>query len=255
MRILTHIIAVLLTAVLILFFINRGLSPINLDNANSVLQSNSTAIDKKIEEVASRLFLQVQGFSSTVVEDRDFAMKFLVEKDYSAPDIAEIASRYMRAMGFSFLEVTDTDYRILSSGHFPASAGNIAFTKKDMPDSTLIWIYDNIKGKKILSLQIKTPFSCEGVTLYCIGGVIADSSFISFLKPHEDITVILKHGNDILGIEDIETMSEIKENRIVINDKTWLASSKSLFWIGEESAPELFIIIKEPDDFSLLDLL
>ncbi len=255
MKILTHILAVLLTAILILFFINRGISPINKDNANKLLQSNSAAIEKKMEEISSRIFSQLTGFSSTVIGDRDFAMKLLVENDYHAPEVTEIASRYINAMGFSFLEITDADYKILSSGNFPASAGNIAIAKKEMPDSTLVWIDDNIKSKKSLSVQIKIPFSCEGMKLFCVGGIGVDQDFISLLKPHENITVILKQGNNIIGIEDVESMSEIKENRIVINDKTWLAFSKSLFWIGETCEPELYILIKEPDDFSLLDLL
>lgn len=255
MKILTHIIAVLVTAILILFIINRGLSPLHKDNATALLRDNRIALEKKIDEVSFRIFSQLTGFSSTVSSDRDFAMKLIVENDYHAPEVAEIASQYIHAMGFSFLEITDAEYKILSSGHFPASAGNIALAKKEMPDSTLIWIEDNIKGTSLLSIQIKIPFSCEGMKLFCIGGISVDQDFISVLKPYENSTVLLKQGSDILGMDEIETMSEIKEDRIVINDKTWLALSKSLLWVGATDEPELYILIEEPEAFSLLDLL
>ena len=254
MKIITHILAMLLTAVLILFFINRGLSPLNTDYANTVLDNNRNAVEKHMNEASVRILLQLTGFASTVAGDRDFAMKLIVENDYHAPEVAEIAGRYIRAMGFSFLEITDADYKILSSGHFPASAGNIAVAKKEMPDSTLVWMDDNITGAHLLSIQIKIPFSCEGMDLYCIGGLQVDQNFISALKPHENSTVLLKQENDILGDEDIETMSELKDNRIVINDKTWLAFTMPLFWRGETNKPELYILMEEPENFSLLDL-
>ena len=56
-------------------------------------------------------------------------------------------------------------------------------------------------------------------------------------------------------MEDIGTMSEIKDNEIIINDKSWLAESLTLPWTGEADIPEIIILSEEPSDFNLLDII
>ncbi len=253
-KIISYIVVSLLTAAIVLFLINREMSSINLDSAQNELVHVASGVEKDVNNLCSRLLTELAGFCLTVANDRDFAMKLLVEQDYTAPEIADIAGRYIDAMGFSFLEITDANYRILSSGHFPASAGNRSNNKSQFSDSLITFFFDNIKGEQVLSIQVKIPFSCAGFKLYCTGGIKADSNFVSQLKPHKDVQVFLKHGNNIIGKDNIETISEIKNNKVIINNTTFLAVSLPLLWVGENERPEIIILIDEPMDFTLLDL-
>lgn len=254
-NVIVGIVVALVTAIAVLVWVNGQLKPLNRSCTLKELASTKAAVEKNIDDIAKGLLKQLKGFCASVADDRDFAMKCIVEKDYSAPEVAEIAASYMKAMGFSFLEITDADFRILSSGHFPASAGNNSLQKGNLPDSSASIMFDNIKGVDVLSLQIKIPFSCAGSPFYCIGGVVVDDDFIAGLVPHQNTRLILKHGREIIGMEDIETMSELKDNGIIINDKSWLAESLILPWVGEADAPELIILSEEPADFNLLDVL
>ena len=258
MKIITNVIVgiftALFTAALVLFFVNRQLSPMNREYALKDLMNTKAVTEKNIDDIAASLLSRLKGFCSTVANDRDFAMKLIVEKDYSAPEVADITATHINAMGFSFLEIANTDYRILSSGHFPASAGNCWVYKNNLPDSSANFMFDNIKGTDVLSLQVKIPFSCAGGLFYCIGGIVVDSNFINRIKSRPDISIILKQGNEILGMEGIETMSDIKDNEIIINDKSWFAQSLTLTWAGAADSPEIIVLLEKPPNFHLLDV-
>lgn len=255
MKIVISILIALVTAGLVLFAVNKKIGPLSREYALRDLITTTNTVKKNIDDLSQRLVSQLSGFCLTVADDRDFTMKLIVEKDYSAPEVADIAPRHMKAMGFSFLEITDADYRILSSGHFPASAGNSAKGKKELPEGSASFILDNIKGREVLTYQVKIPFSCTGAALYAVGGISADSGFVARLRPHVGVVVLLEHGGGILGMDEIETMSEIKDYNILINDKPWIASSLTLPLVGEENYLEMIILMEKPDDFSLLDLL
>ncbi len=255
MKIVISILIALVTAGVVFFTVNKKIAPLSGEYALRDLETTTNSVKKNIEDLSHRLVTQLSGFCQTVADDRDFAMKLIVEKDYSAPEVADIAARYMKAMGFSFLEITDADYRILSSGHFPASAGNSAKRKKDLPEQSASFIQDNIKGTEVLSLQVKIPFSCTGAALYAFGGISADSVLIAGLRPHDGVKILLEHEGGVLGMDGVETMSEIKDNTIFINDKSWLASSLCLSQADEGNRLTLILLMEKPEDFSLIDLL
>lgn len=253
--VITAIVVACISAGLVVVILNKKSAHLNRDYAVKELITSTNTVKRRLDNLASQLVSQMRGFCVTVADDRNFAMKLIVEQDYSAPEVADIAGQYMKAMGFAFLEITDAEYRILSSGHFPASAGNKATQKESLPDSTAMFIEDNIKGVQVLALQVKMPFSCADVPLYAIGGVYVDADFIARLKPHDGVRLLLKQGNEIAGMDDIETMSEINDNTIIINDISWLASSLTLSWAGGEDGPEIILLMEQPPDFSLLDLI
>ncbi len=244
-----------ITAGILLFAVNRKIAPLNRDYALKELIVSANAVTKHVDNLSEQLLSQLSGFCSIVADDRDFAMKLIVEQDYSAQEVTDIAGKYIRAMGFDFLEVTDKKYRILSSGHFPASAGNKATGKSMLPDKAATFIDDNVKGTEVLALQAKIPFTCADVPLYAIGGINVNAAFLAELRPHDGVRILLKQGNEIAGMDDIETMSEIKDNTIIINDKTLLATSLTLSWAGEGDKPEIILLMEQPADFSILDLI
>jgi hypothetical protein len=239
----------------ILFAVNRKISSIFYDYRLLELMNMSHIVEKEINDISLKLKKQLTDFSAMVSDDRDFVIKLLVEKDFTAPEVADIAIQHMKSMGFSFLEVVDSEFKILSSGHFPASTGNTAVKKKDMSDNTLTFIYDNVKGTEVLSLQVKIPFSCSDITLYCIGGIAVDSDFISEIKPCEEIQILLRQDNSIIGMENIETISDIENNKIIINDKAWMVNSMSLKGVEGGKKPEIFILMEKPEKMSLLDMI
>ena len=252
---LSNIIVAVIVAGGILFAVNRKISSIFHDQKLLELMNMSHIVEKEINDISSNIKKQLTAFSAIVSDDRDFVMKLLVEKDFTAPEVADIAIQHMKSMGLSFLEIVDSEYKILSSGHFPASTGNISNKKKNMTDNTMTFLYDNIKGTEVLSLQLKIPFFCSDVILYCIGGIAADSDFISQIRPYKGIQILLKQENSILGMDNIETISDIEDNRIIINDKTWMVNSMSLKGVEGEKIPEIFILMEEPEMISLLDMI
>ncbi len=255
MKIVTPVLVACVTAGVVLALVNYRLAHASSACALKGLADAHAAVSKEVKDISAQLVVQSRGFCATVSTDMAFAMKLIVEKDASAPEVSDIAGRYMKAMNFDFLEITDAEYKILSSGHFPASAGNILTRKSAMPERAATCLYENIRGTETLSLQVKIPFTCEGVKFYCFGGIAVDTAFISRMQPFPGITLFIKQGGEILGMDDIQTMSAIKDNVIVINDKQWFAASHALPWVGEGDAPELILLKKEAGSMNLLDLL
>lgn len=255
MKILTHLAVAIIVAGAILYIINKKVVTLTHDKTIVELVNMNSVVEKTIDNLSNQLLGQISAFCSTVVDDRDFAMNLLVEQDYASSEIADITGRYMNAMGFSFLEIVDSNYTILSSGHFPASIGSNASNKKELLDQRVTCLSDDIKGAKVLSLQAKKSFSCAGVKLHCIGGIKVDDQFISHLKPNDNIQILLKDKNTILGMDNIQTISDITENTIIINDKTWLATTMALTWSGDGKGPEIVILMDKPEKVTMLDLL
>jgi hypothetical protein len=242
-------------ASLTLSIVSKRLTPLRQEIAAEALTHAAGSVQQQLDVLSARLVRQCEGFCATVADDRDFAMKLIVEQDNASPEVAEIASRYMIAMGFSFLEVTDADFTILSSGHFPANAGKKAAQKSMLPEKKAVLVNDNIRESRVLSLQVKIPFMCAGLKLFAFGGIAFDADFIRTLQPAGSVTVVLKQGTSFVGIDSISTVSPVKDNTIIINDVTWLAAQLSLAWMGEGDGPEMLVLMPRPSDAALFDLI
>jgi hypothetical protein len=236
-----------------LFAVNKHIAPCINANALKQLAMTSTTVDRSVKNISDRLRDQLTGFCTTVAEDRDFAMKLIVEQDASAPEVSEIAARYIGAMGFSFLDIIDANATILSSGHFPAYAGSRNEKKKTMRDSVATVMVENSKGTDVLTLQVRIPFTCAGTILSAIGGIVIDSSFVATLIPYDGVLVVIKKGNTVTGMPSVESMSELKDNHLIINNQSWLAAQLPLPWSGETEQPALIVLLEEPVAMTILD--
>lgn len=250
MKIVTHLLIALASAGLVVYYFNAKLAHLPMNHAILELNNEKAIVEKNVGFVQKNILKKLRVFCGVVSEKQEFIMKLVVEKDVSAPEVVDIAGNYMEVMGLSFLEIVTDSGIIVSSGHFPASAGSKSL-KHLLGEDAIGIITDDIKGKKVLSLQGRIGFVCSGVTLYCIGGISVDEDFINEVKPLRNTALFLKHGDDILGIDTIKTISEIRDNSIMLNDKTWLAASISLPWAGQGEQPFLIILKDEPSAFNI----
>ncbi|MFW6254576.1 MAG: hypothetical protein ACOC41_06580, partial [Chitinivibrionales bacterium] len=182
MRFLTYLIAIIGTALIILFPLSRRLPQLSREYAVRELIHTAQIVEADIHDIQNRINDQLRGFASVVALDRDFAMKLIVERDTSATEVTEIAERYMPPMDFSVLEITTAGGLVLSSGHFPGQAGNITDEQVAILDSIAAFTTDNIKGRDVLTFQKRVGFEAAGTQFFCSGGLIADSSFVSMIR-------------------------------------------------------------------------
>jgi hypothetical protein len=255
MKILTHALTAVLAAALVLWFVTSRLPAVMEDEAAMDLVHASQAAEKCLEDLSSRLQRQLGAFGEAVAEDRDFAMKLIVEEDTSASEVAGIAGRYMGPMGLDVLEIAASNHVVLSSGHFPARAGEFAAGKSELVDSRPTCLFENIKGEERLTLQAGSAFGFAEQRFYCTGGVIVDEALLQRLTPRAGVRVILRHGDNVTGFDNVETMSAIENHRIIINDTTYLASAIPLPTAGLDEPLELIVLMDEPPGFSVLKLL
>jgi hypothetical protein len=252
MRILTHL-AVLVAGIALAYFaVSQRLTDIPRDQALLELLHARAAVEKGLDDQSSRLSRQLEAFGEFVANDRDLAIKLIVERDRSAPEVSRIASRYMAAMDLDLLEVADSAYTLLSSGHFPASAGNSVAEKAAQITPQAAFVYDNVKGQEMLTLQARFDFAVGGeARLTCMGGFIVDSSFVSHLSPRDGLRLLFRAGDLTVGMDSIEAMSGMSDNTIIINDTTYLGTKLRLRYAGEGDAPELMLIAAQPPRVSL----
>ncbi|MDO5575692.1 MAG: hypothetical protein Q4F84_01320, partial [Fibrobacter sp.] len=78
-----------------------------------------------------------------------------------------------------------------------------------------------------------------------VGGIEINEDFLKKLTPCDGVRVLLKHENDYSGMDDIRSVSEIKDNRIIINDKEYLAVQIEISCIGDGESPKLIIILEK----------
>ena len=120
---------------------------------------------------SARIQAQLQSLAEVVAANKEFFLRLLVENDRSAPAVTEIAARFLEPMGFSVLEITDSSRTILSSGHFPASAGNKSMHQAGVLSKKLSAIMENIMGTPTLTMQAEYPFTIAGFNFLVSGCV------------------------------------------------------------------------------------
>jgi hypothetical protein len=248
MKVFTYLVVALIAALLVILPISRKIGSLSHDYAVKELQHTALVVQKRLQGSADQLNSQLAALGSVISKDIDFSMKLIVEKDPMAPQVYEMASRYMDAMGLSVLDVVNDSRTVVSSGQFPAKAGNPIGEKAGLLDSKPLFLVDNIKGRDALTFQAKTAFTCSGVAMEAIGGWVVDSVFLAQLAPRDGVRLILKNGSEVQGMSGIKTMSEVKNNTIIINDRTWLAAEIPL---PSQSDGTLSLILLMPEPAKL----
>lgn len=217
-------------------------------NSGFDLQQLNTAelsVKKRIATLDARLTVQLSAFSDAVSSDKNFSLKLLVENDKSSTDVVDIAGRYLKAMDFSVLEVVDSSNTIVSSGHFPASAG---LNDKDhiaQLSSEPVAAEENIMGNLVLAFQLKKEFKIADYPFFAVGGIEINDKFLSELAPFEKVKVLLKLKNKYIGMNDIRSISEIKDHKIIINDKEFFATQFPFPSVKSNGEVLLLVVIEK----------
>jgi hypothetical protein len=210
------------------------------------------AAEKTLAVRSETLQRQLAAFAEQVANDRGFAMKMLVEMDRTAPEVSEIAARYLKAMGLSILEVADSSDTLVSCGHFPAAAGSSISEKAALLDTQAVCMVDNIQGIQALTMQARARFVIgDAARLSCVGGWVVDEAFLRELVAHKGVRTLLRFGDTAIGMSNVSAMSEIKNNTLILNDTTFLATSLDLPFRGDSTAPKLYLLADMPPKMSL----
>ncbi len=214
-------------------------------STHETLSMITESVEKSLGDVSERIGSKLQALADVLATDKDFALRILVENDRTSPSITEMAAHYRNPMGFSVLDITDSSFTILSSGHFTAQAGNSAEQKAAVLSDHASAYTENIMGNPTLTYQAKTGFTIEGFRFYVMGGVTIDSMLLEQLKPNEKTGLLLKRGDRYIGMADIRSISEVTENSIIINDKTYPAATLSVPGSGSEEELKLIVLLKD----------
>ncbi|MGB7566611.1 MAG: hypothetical protein WBM07_02015 [Chitinivibrionales bacterium] len=212
------------------------------DYAKQELLDMGHYVEKQVQNQSFHLSDQLMAFSRVVAADREFSMKLLVENKSSAPEVTEIAPRFMEPMGLSMLEIADSQHVLLSCGQFPANAGRSVADKEALFNDKGVFIEDNVKGQKVLTLQALIRFKILDAGFYCAGGQVVDENFVTRLSPGNGFRLLLKQGQRVMGMENVESISDVKDSTIIINNKTYQAMSFALPFAGPGDAPSCILI-------------
>ena len=211
--------------------------------------SDLLPVKKQVEEQLKNrmdgLSGQIAAFARMVAGDRDFSMKVLVEKDRSASEVTEIAPRYMEPMALSVLSIVNNRDTLLSCGQFPANAGGPSPVAGLLGDSAA-FVMDNVKGVMVLTLQAKARFAILDSVFFAIGGTIVDETFCSCFSLPQGYRLLCKQGGTVVGVEHVASISDVKDNVIVLNNSSYPAVSIALPYAGSGSAPCLIISTDKP---------
>jgi hypothetical protein len=206
-----------------------------------VQQMAQTQINNRMD----LLHQQVSAFSTVLAKDRDFSIKLFAESDKTAPEVTEMASRYMEPMGLSLFMITSAKDTLLSCGQFPASIGSFCLSSQTL-GQTPCFIYEELQGKQIPALEIKTKLTILDSSVQVIGGLIVDESFLKSIFLPQGYNLICKQGPFVMGMSGITTITDLANNIIFINGNRYAAASIAVPFCGQGSALQFIVIDNTP---------
>jgi hypothetical protein len=203
------------------------------------------SVEQQINSQTDCIARQIAGFAAVVAGDREFSMKLLVEKEKSASEVTEIAQRYLAPMALSILSITDSQYVLLSCGHFPANAGSVFESARMLGDKPA-FIIDNVKGEAVLTLQSKVRFKILDAVFYACGGMVVGKDFLARLTCWPGYSILIKQGKTVLGMEKVESISDVKDSTILLNNVRYPAAAITLPFAGASDVPLCVIMSNKP---------
>ncbi|HEX2956652.1 MAG TPA: hypothetical protein VHO70_07465 [Chitinispirillaceae bacterium] len=197
-------------------------------------------VQKNMQLISSEIESKLASFAEAVAEDRFFSLRLLGEQDRSSPDVTQFAAKFMKPMGFSVLDIVDSSYVVVSSGAFIASVGGNASEKISALGKNPDFYKDKIMGEMVLTFQAKKNFRIADIPFYVLGGCRVDKNFLKRLAPDDRCSLFLKSGEEIIGNDTIRTVSDLKNHKIIINDKEYDAAVIPLA-SGTSTSPQLVV--------------
>ena len=104
---------------------------------------------------------------------------------------------------------------------------------------------DTIKGKQELTIQARRQFRIADVPFSVLGGVLLNDRFLERLSPGTSVMVLLRFGGEVMGMPDVKSISEIKDGKILINDREYRAAPVDVPMAGDGEAPMLLVVLRE----------
>jgi hypothetical protein len=204
-----------------------------------------TSVEQRLKETTVDIKTRLSAFCKEVAGDQLFSLRLLVENNPTAPEVTNKATQFLKPMGFSLLEIADSGYTLISCGQFPASVGNSIASKGELLTDEPVVLADRVMAGEVLSFQAKCAFTiAESINFYAMGGVVIDGDWLKRLSPREGVTVLLKQGATVLGLDNVKTISEVKEGKVIINDKEYAAIEIPLPYAQSAEAPSLIAVLK-----------
>ncbi len=243
MKIILPILTALIVGIASFYLFQKKINEQKLDYKVQKLKITQKTVEENFKEISVRIQRQLEAFAKTVAEDKIFALRVLAENDRSSTDVTELAVRFRLPMDFAVLEITDSLLNILSSGHFAANAGNSAVEKAALSKEPTCYD-DNILGQLRLTLQSKVRFDISDIPFFVMGGLELNEAFLKSLAPNENISILLKRGKQYSGVSDINSISEVNNNHIIINDKEYWAAELQLPYTGSGDKPSLIVYME-----------
>jgi hypothetical protein len=197
-------------------------------------------VQKNIRQISDDIENRLSSFADAVAEDRVFSLRLLGEQDRSSPDVTQFASRFIKPMNFSILDIVDSSFSVVSSGQFTANAGSNVTEKISALEKKPGFYKDKIMGESVLTFQARKAFKIADIPFYVSGGCFVNKQFLEKVAPNDSCSLFLKIGDEIFGNDTIRTVSDLKGHTMIINDKKYEAVIVPV-QSGTKSSPQIVV--------------
>ncbi len=241
MKVIVPLLTALIAAGATYFYLQSQAAPSLLEAPDNRVEIARRTVEVRLDDLQKDIRTALDAFAEVLQSDRNFSVKLALDKETNAQEVTEAASKYLKPLRFSFLDITDASGTVLSCGQFPANVGSNAIEKIKALESVPRYFKDSHMGRSVLSLQAKKSFQLLEIPLTVTGGIIIDEPFLRRLGEYASAKVLLKEGMSIKGMSNIQSISEIQDGKIIINDHEYEAASIDLS-VSDGNARSLIVI-------------